>query len=86
MTPEWDQKALETATAISLMWGEDRSNFVSKIQVAVLDAMRWSQQSALGAALVAIDDTATFADADVYDDAAAAVRGLMYAKQDTQAG
>jgi hypothetical protein len=38
----WDQKALETARAISLMWGEDRSNFVSKIHVAVLDAMRWA--------------------------------------------
>jgi len=38
----WDQKALETAREISLMWGQDRSQFVSKIQCAVLDAMRWA--------------------------------------------
>ena len=36
----WDEKALEVATTISLMQGHDRSQFVSKIQVAVLDAMR----------------------------------------------
>lgn len=36
-----DAKALATATEIALMWGQDRSQFVSRIQVAVIDAMRW---------------------------------------------
>lgn len=36
-----DAKALATATEIALMWGKDRSQFVSRIQVAVIDAMRW---------------------------------------------
>ena len=36
-----DAKALATAQEIALMWGHDRSQFVSRIQVAVLDAMRW---------------------------------------------
>ncbi len=36
-----DAKALSTATEIALMWGQDRSQFISRIQVAVIDAMRW---------------------------------------------
>ncbi len=36
-----DSKALATATEIALMWGQDRSQFVSRIQVAVIDAMQW---------------------------------------------
>lgn len=36
-----DAKALATATEISLMWGRDRSQFVSRIQVAVTEAMMW---------------------------------------------
>jgi hypothetical protein len=36
-----DSKALATATEIALMWGQDRSQFVSRIQVAVIDAMLW---------------------------------------------
>ncbi|WP_141057034.1 hypothetical protein [Stenotrophomonas rhizophila] len=46
-----DAKALATATEIALMWGQDRSQFVSRIQVAVIDAMKWiksSQQPAQG--------------------------------------
>lgn len=40
-TPAWmDETALAAAREISLMWGQDRSHFVSKIQCAVLDAMR----------------------------------------------
>lgn len=37
-----DAKALATAQEIALMWGNDRSQFVSRIQLAVLDAMRWA--------------------------------------------
>lgn len=40
-----DSKALATATEISLMWGQDRSQFVSRIQVAVTEAMRWLKES-----------------------------------------
>jgi lysozyme family protein len=36
-----DAKALATAQEIALMWGRDRSHFVSRIQVAVMEAMRW---------------------------------------------
>lgn len=36
-----DAKALATAQEIALMWGEDRSQFVSRIQLAVLDSMKW---------------------------------------------
>ncbi|WP_139319698.1 hypothetical protein [Stenotrophomonas sp. TD3] len=36
-----DSKALATATEIALMWGKDRSQFVSRIQAAVIDAMQW---------------------------------------------
>jgi len=37
-----DTKALATAQEIALMWGKDRSQFVSRIQVAVTEAMRWA--------------------------------------------
>lgn len=42
-----EAKALATATEIALMWGQDRSQFVSRIQVAVIDAMRWMGAAAL---------------------------------------
>lgn len=35
-----DEIALRAAQEIALMWGQDRSQFVSKIQVRVLAAMR----------------------------------------------
>ncbi|YCT77642.1 hypothetical protein QV000_07220 [Stenotrophomonas maltophilia] len=44
-----DAKALATATEISLMWGQDRSQFVSRIQVAVIEAMRWMDGAVLSA-------------------------------------
>jgi hypothetical protein len=40
-----DAKALEVAQRIALMWGEDRSQFVAKIQVAVLEAMQFAAPS-----------------------------------------
>lgn len=40
-----DEKALEIAQRIALMWGHDRSQFVAKIQVAVLEAMRFAALS-----------------------------------------
>jgi hypothetical protein len=42
MPSSWDEKALATAQEIALMWGQGRSQFVSRIQVAVMDAMRWT--------------------------------------------
>jgi hypothetical protein len=36
-----DTQALSTAQEIALMWGRDRSQFVSRIQVAVTEAMKW---------------------------------------------
>jgi hypothetical protein len=36
----WDSIALAAARDIALMWGQDRSQFVSKIQVRVIDALR----------------------------------------------
>ena len=36
---DWDSIALQAAREIALMWGQDRSQFVSKIQVRILDAM-----------------------------------------------
>lgn len=41
----FDAKALATAQEIALMWGHNRSQFVSRIQVAVAGAMRWAQAS-----------------------------------------
>ncbi|WP_322997901.1 hypothetical protein [Castellaniella sp.] len=38
-----DAKALSTAQEIALMWGADRSQFVSRIQIAVIEAMLWMQ-------------------------------------------
>ena len=35
----WDSIALQAAQEIALMWGQDRSQFVSKIHVRVIDAM-----------------------------------------------
>ncbi|WP_206002544.1 hypothetical protein [Paraburkholderia antibiotica] len=40
-----DEKALETAREISQMWGRDRSQFVSRIQVAVRAAMDWMRRA-----------------------------------------
>lgn len=37
-----DEKALATAQEIALMRGQSHSQLVSRIQVAVLDAMRWA--------------------------------------------
>ncbi|MEI7296657.1 hypothetical protein WCQ02_31325 [Paraburkholderia tropica] len=45
-----DAKALATAQEIALMWGQDRSQFVSRIQVAVRDAMDWVRASLANAA------------------------------------
>ena len=36
---DWESIALAAAQEIALMWGQDRSQFVSKIQMRVLDAM-----------------------------------------------
>lgn len=41
-----DEKALATAQEIALMWGRDRSQFVSRIQVAVRSAMDWMRRAA----------------------------------------
>jgi hypothetical protein len=46
--PTMDAKALATAEQIALMWAEDRTQFVAKIQVAVIDAMTWAPRPALG--------------------------------------
>lgn len=48
-----DSKALATATEIALMWGQDRSQFVSRIQVAVTDAMLWLKGALPGPAPIA---------------------------------
>ncbi|MBB5448407.1 DNA-binding Lrp family transcriptional regulator, partial [Paraburkholderia sp. WSM4177] len=40
-----DEKALATAQDIALIWGLERSQFVSRIQVAVRDAMDWMRRS-----------------------------------------
>lgn len=45
-----DEKALATAREIALMWGRDRSQFVSRIQVAVRGAMDWMRRSMPSAA------------------------------------
>jgi Mg-chelatase subunit ChlI len=44
-----DAKALATAQEITLMWGRDRSQFVSRIQVAVRDAMDWVRAASTSA-------------------------------------
>lgn len=38
-----DTKALATAQEIALMWGQNHSQFVSRIQVAVREAMDWTR-------------------------------------------
>lgn len=39
-----EAKALATAEEIAHMWGSSREQFVTRIQVAVLDAMRWAKE------------------------------------------
>lgn len=39
-----ETKALATAEEIAHMWGSSREQFVTRIQVAVLDAMRWAKE------------------------------------------
>ncbi|TFZ45653.1 hypothetical protein E5C33_09260 [Stenotrophomonas maltophilia] len=50
-----DSKALATATEIALMWGKDRSQFVSRIQAAVIDAMQWMNGGLLEKPAQAVD-------------------------------
>jgi hypothetical protein len=45
MRAEYDAKALEIARQIELMWGSDRTQFVAKIQVAVLEAMAFAAET-----------------------------------------
>lgn len=40
-----DGRALAAAYEIALMWGEDRSQFVTRIQAAVRKAMDWAIES-----------------------------------------
>ena len=49
---EMDEKALAIAQEIALMWGRDRSQFVSRIQCSVLDAMRWAGEAQWAGKLV----------------------------------
>lgn len=44
-TGDLDGRALAAAYDIALMWGEDRSQFVAKIQIAVRKAMDWAIES-----------------------------------------
>lgn len=54
-TADIDTKALATAQEIALMWGRDRSQFVSRIQVAVREAMEWMRKSGITKAMPADD-------------------------------
>lgn len=42
---DMDGRALAAAYEIALMWGQDRSQFVAKIQRAVRNAMDWAMES-----------------------------------------
>ncbi|MFC4275526.1 zinc finger-like domain-containing protein [Achromobacter aloeverae] len=45
---ELNDKALIIAKEIALLWGRDRSQFVSRIQVPVIEAMLWAREHGTG--------------------------------------
>jgi hypothetical protein len=64
-----DTKALATAQEIALMWGRDRSQFVSRIQVAVREAMDWIRESVAAPVTAAPEQQAArrLSDRDILD-------------------